>query len=130
MANHSVQDLCLQLLTQLPPDDQLKAISAIFVQFARSDGITGIQEEFLTLCLAAMYHLQKSGHSNILHNLACGLGSERPDDSDSLFPAKKMPMGLVEHAVAFFISSPQVSYTHTFDIFLYFSHHIFFDRVC
>ena len=130
VANHSVQDLCLQLLTQLPPDDQLKAISAVFVQFACSDGITGIQEDFLTLCLAAMHHLQKSGCSNIQYNLACGLGSERSDGSDSLFPAKRMPVGLVEHAAAFFISSPWVSYTRTVDIFLYLSHHIFFDRVC
>ena len=27
LEDHSVQDLCLQLLTQLPPDDQLRTIS-------------------------------------------------------------------------------------------------------
>ena len=128
LENHSVQDLCLQLLTQLPPDDQLKTISALFFHFACSHGITGLQDDFLTVCVAAMHHLRKSGRSNVLYNLARGLGSMRPDGSDSLFPAKRMPIGLVEHAAAFFISSPRVCYTHTIvpvSFTLY-----FLDRVC
>jgi len=39
--------------------------------------------------------------SNVLYNLAKGVGTLRGDSSDSRFP---MPMGLVEYAANFFVS--------------------------
>ena len=41
---------------------------------------------------------------NVLYNLAKGLGTPRLDGSDSRFPAKRMPMGLVEYATNFFVA--------------------------
>lgn len=67
--NRFVRDRCRQLLVQLPLDDQLKAISTLFVQYAHSDGITELEDDFLTLCIAAMHHLRRSGRSNVLRNL-------------------------------------------------------------
>ena len=33
------------------------------------------------------------------------LGTKRKDQTDSLLPSKRMPMGLIEHCVNFFCSS-------------------------
>ena len=36
---------------------------------------------------------------HLVYALAIGLGTLRPDGSDSLIPTKRMPMGLLEYAV-------------------------------
>ena len=55
-----------------------------------------------------MEHLKACGRSNVLYNLAKVLGTKREDNSDTLLPAKRMPMmGLIEHCVNFFCSSQQ-----------------------
>ena len=45
------------------------------------------------------------GRSNVLYNLAKALGTMRDDQTDSLLPVKRMPMGLIEHCVNFFCCS-------------------------
>lgn len=57
------------------------------------------------LAVSAMEHLESCGRSNVVYNLAKVLGRMRNDKSDSLLPAKRMPMGLIEHCVNFFSSS-------------------------
>ena len=39
----------------------------------------------------------------MIYNLAKGLGMMRNDQSDSCFPAKRMPMGLIEYTCNFFV---------------------------
>ena len=39
---------------------------------------------------------------NVVYDLAKVIGTMRPDKTDSLMPAKRMPMGLVEYLVQFF----------------------------
>ena len=50
-----------------------------------------------------MEHLKLCRRSKVLHNLAKALGTKREDHSDTLLPAKRMPMGLIEHCVNFFV---------------------------
>ena len=38
----------------------------------------------------------------VLYELARGLGMNREDNSDSLFPVQRMPFGLLQYAVGFF----------------------------
>ncbi len=52
--------------------------------------------------LSASQHLQQCGRSNVVYQLARAIGMMRPDGSDSRLPAKRMPMGLIEHMVHFF----------------------------
>ena len=52
--------------------------------------------------MQAMLHLKQCDRSNILYSLAKGLGTLKPDGSDSKFPAKRMPAGLLKHMVNFF----------------------------
>ncbi len=62
--------------------------------------------DFLQLSLAAMKNLQKNQKPNVLHSLAKGLGLMRADCSDSYFPMRRMPFGLLEYIVSFFTSNP------------------------
>ena len=41
----------------------------------------------------------------MIYNLVKSLGTMRDDGLDSLLPAKRMPMGLIEYAVAFYAAS-------------------------
>ena len=47
---------------------------------------------------------------NVLYNLAKGIGTMRPDQSDSSFSIKQMPLGLVEYIAHFFAA--QTMYAH------------------
>ena len=64
-------------------------------------GIT-VPEDFLILAAKAMSQLKKNKRSNIIYNLAKGLGTPRLHGNDSMFPTKRMPMGLVEYVINFF----------------------------
>ena len=61
-----------------------------------------VPPDFLLLSSQAMRHLQSCERSNVVYGLAKGLGEIRQDHSDSRFPARRMPMGLIEYAVGFF----------------------------
>ena len=50
-------------------------------------------------------HLQQSGRTNVIYSMAKVLGTMRSDGSDSLLPARRMPMGLIEHTVNVFSAS-------------------------
>ena len=44
---------------------------------------------------------------NVLYELAQGLGTMRPDQSDTCFPMTRMPFGMVEYMTTFFNSTPE-----------------------
>ena len=51
-----------------------------------------------------MLQLANNGRTNVLYNLAKGIGTLRQDEEDTRFPVKRMPMGLVEYTAQFFAS--------------------------
>ncbi len=55
-----------------------------------------VPEDFLSLTAKAMAQLKRSERSNVLYNLAKGIGTPRDDGSDSRLPTRHMPMGLVD----------------------------------
>ena len=59
-------------------------------------------QDFIPLSVMAIEHLKRCGRSNVLYGLAKALGHMRKDGSDSRLPAKRMPMGLIEHIVNFY----------------------------
>ena len=61
--------------------------------------------DFLELAASAAQHVHQCQRSNVIYNLTKALGTMRHDASDSLLPAKRMPMGLIEYAVGFFTAS-------------------------
>lgn len=81
---------------------ELEALSVEFSQFCHEELGIDIPDNFLVHAGAAMVQLGKSNRSNILYTLAKGIGSMREDQSDSQFPTKRMPLGLVEYMANFF----------------------------
>ena len=57
---------------------------------------------FLQFVVSASEHLFQCGRFNVVYTLAKAIGRKRPDGSDSRFPAKRMPKGLLEHMVNFY----------------------------
>ena len=57
---------------------------------------------FIEFAVEGMTHLKECSHSNVIYLLAKSLGTARPDGSDSILPAKRIAMGLIEYCVNFY----------------------------
>ena len=90
-------------LLNSPENQELKVISDLYKSYCSSCSSVIPPDDFLKLALSAMEHLQSCSHSNVIYNLA--LETMRDDQTDSLLPAKRMPMDLVDHCVNFFCCS-------------------------
>lgn len=86
---------------QLKGFKQLEVILDLFRSYALSQGVT-VQRDFLKLFLDASLHLRKCNRTNVVYGMAKAVGTLRQNGNDSLLPAKRMLMGLVEHLVNFF----------------------------
>ena len=53
-----------------------------------------------------MKHLQDAGRLNVIYDLVKGYGTKCPDGSDSYFPTKRIPMGLLQYMAQFFVAKP------------------------
>ena len=95
--------LIVQLFTELAMEDQSKVLSELF-ELYMSSRYLHVPEDFLVHATNAMVQLKQNGRSNVLYNLAKGIGTLREDGSDSRFPSKRMSMGLVEYAADFFVA--------------------------
>ena len=80
---------CVDAAVQTSSPD-LHYISNLFSQYCNKTG-TSVPDDYLELSVSAMNQTRSSGRSNVLYSLAKGLGSERPDGSDSCFPSQRMP---------------------------------------
>ena len=89
---------------KLPTNEQLQVVATLLQIMATKASDITISGDFIQYCMRAMSWLKKNKRSNVLYNFAKGLGTMREDKSDSLFPVKRMPMGLIEHTFNFFIS--------------------------
>lgn len=94
----------IEMVMLLPEKDQLNTISEIFCYFAEAKHGVYIRSDFLQFVVNASEHLLQCGRSNVVYGVAKAIGRRRSDGSDSRFPAKRMPMGLLEHMVNFYNS--------------------------
>ncbi len=92
----------VEILSSLPQAEQLRVIADLLYTFGVTRYRVNIPHDFLPLSLRASQYLQQCGRSNVVYELARAIGRMRPDGSNSRLPAKRMPMGLVEHLVHFF----------------------------
>ena len=97
-----VLSVCWLSLKSLPAPEQLKVLSTLFDMFLQSSTTLHKAPNFIEYSVKGMYHLVDCSRSNIIYLLTKSLGTLRPDKSDSVFPAKRMPMGLIEHCINFF----------------------------
>ena len=94
--------MLLDMLDQIPEESRLPLLSELFSAFLSIKFALSVPKDFLCLAAIAMVQLSEGGRTNILYNLAKGIGTMRPDTSVSRFPVKRMPMGLVEYTAQFF----------------------------
>ena len=94
----------VHMFRRLPPDTHLQVLSKLFSSHLSAFSSPSVPEDFLCHAAAAIVRLHEGGRTNILYNLAKGIGTSRPDGSDALFPIKQMPMGLVEYIALFFVT--------------------------
>ena len=59
---------------------------------------------FLEVSASAMVKLKAGNKSNVVYNLAKGVGTNRLDEFESRFPVARVPMGLVEYTTNFLCS--------------------------
>ena len=92
----------MYMFSQLPAELQLTVLSELFSSYLSKMFSLTVPEDFLFYATNAMLRLSDGGRTNVLYNLAKGIGTLRPDKKDSRFPIKQMPMGLVEYIAQFF----------------------------
>ena len=94
-----------QTQLSLPPsinnDDELLVLSELFSELMMKEKIS-VPNNYLLFSAKAMVQLAHHNHSNVLYNLAKGIGTYRQDGSDLCFPCERMPMGLLEYMADFF----------------------------
>ena len=95
----------LERIAQLSDDAQLELISDVFSSHASRCYGLSVPTDFLKLSLCGMQCLKDAGILNVTYSLAKGLGISRPDGSDSLFPTSRMPMGLLQYMIEFFVTN-------------------------
>ena len=101
----STHSISCQTNISLPTNssDELVALSKMFSDLMSKE--VSIPDDYLIYTAQAMNQLSISGRSNVLYKLSKGIGTMRPDDSDSCFPCKRMPMGMLEYMADFFSST-------------------------
>lgn len=97
-----IQAACWKSIETLPPDQQCEVLSSLFDTFIQKSTTLRSVPNFIQFSVNGMNHLKQCSRSNVIYSLAKSLGTLRPDESDSLLPAKRMPMGLIEYCVNFF----------------------------
>ena len=95
-------DFVLEILEPMSTDDQLKFMANFLTKFANTHYDVHVNSDFLQFFLDASRHLKECNRPNVVYGVAKAIGRMRPDRSDSRLPAKRMPMGLLQHMVNFF----------------------------
>ena len=97
-------EIVSQKISCIEPGQQLQFIEELLARYCSSLDLS-LPPDFLSYSVKGMVHLQASGRSNFLYGLAKGLGTQRLDATDSLFPTKQIIAGLVEYSINFFNAS-------------------------
>ena len=87
---------------KLSADSKLEILSKLFTSYMLSNFSLLVPDDFLSCSAKAMSKLKSSGQTNVLYNLAKGIGTPRVDNNGSRFPTDRMPVGLVEYTASFY----------------------------
>ena len=96
------EDQCTLLASSCFPN--LQAMSIAFSKHCNNVLNIEIPGDFLEVAACAMATLKQAQRSNVIYNLAKGVGTQRQGHTDSRFPVSRMPMGLVEYITNFFVA--------------------------
>ena len=91
-ATDSMKSITERVL-RMDSTDRLKFLGEMF-SIAEDEDVY-VNTDFLALPLKAMKQLAHSGRGNLLYGLCRGLGTQREDGSDSVFPSKRVVTGMI-----------------------------------
>jgi len=94
-----IKTACWKLIETLPPNQECEVLSSLFDLYFQRSTILRYVRNFIQFSVNGMNHLKQCNCSNY-YLLSKSLDNLTPDGSDSLLPAKKMPMGLIKMDVA------------------------------
>jgi len=80
---------------------KLQVLSTLLSTYMASEVCVSVPDDFLSHAANAMVNLSNSRRTNVLYNLAKGIGSLRVDGTPR-FPTDHMPMGLIEYMASFY----------------------------
>ena len=94
---------CTHALVSLTLEQQFKVLYKLFSLLVHRTSKYSIPGDFLELVANGMAHLRDCNCCNVIYLMCQALGTMKPDQSDTLLPAKRMPMGLIEYMVKFLL---------------------------
>lgn len=77
-------------------------VSDMFSKVALGELVLTVPYDFLILSAKAMQQLKSSGRSNVMYKLAKSIRTVHRDGTDSFFPLKRIPMGMLEYMADFY----------------------------
>ena len=102
--SQNMTEVIAEWLKNLEEHKKLEEISKLFQSYVLVNYSVTVPSDFLELSARAMAQLKLHNRSNVLYKLAKSMGTLRRDRSDSCFPMKRMPMGMIEYIADFFVS--------------------------
>ena len=94
----------IQQFEKLTGPNQTEILELLFSIACKTHEISSLPHRYIHNSLSAMRYLQSRSKSNILDGAARVFGNMRRDKSDSMFPTKRMPFGLLEYCINFYSS--------------------------
>ncbi len=98
----AMDDPLFEAFVSLPQQDQVNLVSDLLSHIADKQHSVSVPKDFVPLLLKGMAHLNRKNKPNLIYDFCRGLGSLRPDGSDSLIPTSRMPFGLLQYLIEFF----------------------------
>ena len=96
---------CRSAIAKASPSERMRIISVLFSECLQDQAVRmRMPQDFLQLVASCLNNLHDHKRSNVIYFLAKGIGTLRSDGSDTVFPLKRMPFGLVEYAANFFVA--------------------------
>ena len=99
------EDTIMDSFLLLSSNEKMALASSMVSHIALNEFGLTVASDFLEMSLKGMCKLMSEGKSNVIYGLCKAFGSNQLDKpNECLFPISRMPMGLLEYMVNFFIS--------------------------
>ena len=103
LTKEALLSLALELLWLTNRDSRVAAGNAIYMNLATEIGIDTNPADFVPLSLEAMRRLKDKGKPNLVYDFCACLGKDRPGTKQPLMPFDRMPFGMIEYNIEFFV---------------------------
>lgn len=91
------------LISSLDEAQLTELANLSFLKMALKSGIDSNPADFASLSVNAMKKLQEQKKNNLVYKFAFCIAQNRPGSDETFFPLDRMPFGLVEYQIEFFL---------------------------